>query len=103
MRTSGMSGRGVWPSNPGAIKSIMKGVASTPSATRTDVNKARIAKTAPATRPASSCLFARKKTGVHRNERRGEHAFAKKILQEIRDAEGGAESVGYRGRGRSSG
>ena len=31
---------------------------------------------------------------VHRNEGRGEHAFAEQVLQEIRDAEGGVEGIG---------
>src|SRR5262249_43161460 len=39
-------------------------------------------------------VFAGKKIGVNRNKRGGENTFAKKILQEIGDAEGGLEDVG---------
>src|SRR6185437_893621 len=31
---------------------------------------------------------------INGNERRGEHAFAEQVLQKVRDAKGGAESVG---------
>ena len=35
----------------------------------------------------------RPQTGIHRNERGGENAFAEEILQEVRNAEGGSKGI----------
>ena len=73
---------------------IRYGVSRTPISTSTDVASARIAPTAPATRPDFLLVALGQQARVHRDEGGGKHAFAKQILQEIGDAKGGVESIG---------
>ena len=58
------------------------------------MTRASSAATAPATRARLLVLAPRAEAGVDRDERRGEHAFAEQVLQEVGDPERGVERVG---------
>ena len=82
------------PSKPGAITSMRYGVTSTPIATSTVTPTVMNRADAPREHVGGLVVALAEQFAVDRNERRGEHALAEEILQDVRDAEAGLERVG---------